>query len=171
MVRLTGTVSYGGSPVCAMVLANGQYMFTCSGDGSYSLDVPINPADGSITLYSFCNGLPPYKYVFTTDQISFNDDTNSDGYPISQGDCNDFDASINPGATEICGDGIDQDCSGSDLVCQEATIDGTWRGTWNSFYGNSGQITVRLNQNGTNIFGTMDLTDTDCGDLLRKPHK
>jgi len=65
MVRITGTVSYGGSPVCAMVLANGQYMFTCSGDGSYSLDVPIDPADGSVTLYSFCSGLPPYKYVYT----------------------------------------------------------------------------------------------------------
>jgi len=165
MVRLTGTVSYGGSPVCAMVLANGQYMFTCSGDGRYSLDVPIDPADGSVTLYSFCSGLPPYKYVFTTDQISFNDNTDIDGYSISQGDCNDFDASINPGATEICGDGIDQDCSGSDLVCQQGTIDGIWRGTWNSYYGDSGQITLRLNQNGTNIFGTMDLTDTDCGDL------
>ena len=119
MVRLTGTVSYGGSPVCAMVLANGQYMFTSSGDGSYSLDVPIDPADGSVTLYSFCSGLPPYKYVFTTDQISFNNDTDSDGYSINEGDYHDLDPSINPGATEICGDGIDQDCNGSDLVCIE----------------------------------------------------
>ncbi len=64
-VRLEGKVSYNGAPVCAMVLANGQYMFTCSGDGSYSLDVPLDPNDGSVTLYSFCSGLPPYKYVFT----------------------------------------------------------------------------------------------------------
>jgi len=116
-VRIEGSVSYNGSPVCAMVLANGQYMFTCSGDGSFSLDVPLDDV-GSITLFGFCSGLPPYKYVFTTDQINFNNDTDGDGYSISQGDCNDFDASIYPGATEICGDSVDQDCNGSDAPCQ-----------------------------------------------------
>jgi len=116
-VRIEGTVSYNGTPVCAMVLANGQYMFTCSGDGSYSLDVPLDPDDGSATLFSFCSGLPPFKYVYTSDQISFDDDTDGDGYSISQGDCDDFDASINPGAVEVCEDGIDQDCNGADFEC------------------------------------------------------
>ena len=44
-------------------------------------------------------------------------DNDADGYSENQGDCNDDDASINPGAVEICGDGIDQDCNGSDLIC------------------------------------------------------
>ncbi|MEN8258166.1 MAG: putative metal-binding motif-containing protein, partial [Thermodesulfobacteriota bacterium] len=32
-------------------------------------------------------------------------------------DCNDNNAAINPGASETCGDGVDQDCSGVDLSC------------------------------------------------------
>ena len=32
-------------------------------------------------------------------------------------DCDDGDPTINPFATEVCGDGIDQDCDGADLAC------------------------------------------------------
>lgn len=44
-------------------------------------------------------------------------DLDGDGYSESQSDCNDNDASVFPGAVEICQDGIDQDCDGSDLIC------------------------------------------------------
>jgi MYXO-CTERM domain-containing protein len=32
-------------------------------------------------------------------------------------DCDDSDAEVHPGATDVAGDGVDQDCSGSDAVC------------------------------------------------------
>ncbi|MFZ7110717.1 MAG: Ig-like domain-containing protein [Desulfatiglandales bacterium] len=67
-VTLSGTVSNDGQPLCAMVLANGQSMFTCGqGDdlGKYTLNVPLD-ANGKITLYSFCSGFSPYNTILAT---------------------------------------------------------------------------------------------------------
>jgi len=44
------------------------------------------------------------------------DDGDGDGFVDSCGDCDATDAAIYPGAPEVCGDGIDQDCSGADDV-------------------------------------------------------
>lgn len=118
--RLSGTVTYGGAPVCSMLLANGQYMFTCS-DGSFSLDVPLDEM-GSITQFGFCEGLPPSETVFPTSKINYSTDIDGDGYSVAGGDCNDADPGRNPGVTDICGDGIDQDCSGSDADCSSGTL-------------------------------------------------
>ena len=45
------------------------------------------------------------------------DDYDKDGFSNAQGDCNDKDSSIYPGATEQCNDGIDQNCDGADATC------------------------------------------------------
>lgn len=38
------------------------------------------------------------------------------------GDCDDSDSSVNPDAIDICGDDVDQDCSGADRVCGTSTV-------------------------------------------------
>ena len=44
-------------------------------------------------------------------------DADGDGYSIDEGDCDDGDASVNPGAEEVCGNGVDDNCDGSANDC------------------------------------------------------
>ncbi|GBC60314.1 hypothetical protein DENIS_1265 [Desulfonema ishimotonii] len=46
-------------------------------------------------------------------------DDDGDGYAVSQGDCDDTDPDIYPGAAEICGDDIDQNCDGNTPACDD----------------------------------------------------
>ncbi len=48
--------------------------------------------------------------------VSPTGDCSEPGYSLLDDDCDDTDASIFPGATDVVGDGIDQDCSGADTV-------------------------------------------------------
>jgi hypothetical protein len=53
-------------------------------------------------------------------------DTDRDGVAsslISGADCDDTRADVNPSASEVCGDNIDQDCSGADLSCAQPDAD------------------------------------------------
>lgn len=62
-VVVSGTITIGAIPVCALVLANGQNMFSCNENlGQFSLDVPIDP-DGNITLFVYAAGFKPFKRI------------------------------------------------------------------------------------------------------------
>jgi hypothetical protein len=65
----------------------------------------------SVLMENLCQKDPDY------------DDNDGDGYSENQGDCNDNDQNIHPNATEICGDGIDQDCWEGDSVCPNGNCD------------------------------------------------
>lgn len=43
--------------------------------------------------------------------------TKPDGYASQAGDCDDTNPNVHPGAPEVCGDGIDQNCDGKDQSC------------------------------------------------------
>ncbi len=49
--------------------------------------------------------------------VSKHIDFDRDGFSNEQGDCNDKDRTIYPGAVEQCNDGIDQNCDGTDATC------------------------------------------------------
>lgn len=60
-------------------------------------------------------------------------DNDGDGVTEQQGDCDDTDPHTYPGAREVCGDGIDQDCQGRDQSCiamldfvNQARLSGHW---------------------------------------------
>ena len=61
-VNIFGAVTNdNGANLCAMVLANGVYMFTCGASlGTYSLDVPLD-ANNQITLFGFAAGHFPFE--------------------------------------------------------------------------------------------------------------
>lgn len=60
-VRVFGEIeSYSGEPLCAMVLSNGQYMFTCGGLlGRYDLEVPLDEF-GQLTIFGFADQYKSY---------------------------------------------------------------------------------------------------------------
>ncbi len=55
--------------------------------------------------------------------VPFTVDADNDGYPDGE-DCNDNDASVHPDATEVVGDGIDQDCDGGETCYVDGDNDG-----------------------------------------------
>jgi len=100
---------YGNIPVS--VLPVGKYNF-------YVLVVPTGETDFS--HYYFWSTSWQHESDSATNPNDVDDD--KDGFTENQGDCNDNDASINPSAIEICGDGIDQTCNNIDAPCDGGIV-------------------------------------------------
>ena len=102
-------------------------------------------------------------------------DTDGDGYgnPAStsctypQLDCDNNNSNIYPGATEICGNGIDEDCSGADLACPPVCVDNDGDGYGNPASASCTYSQLDCNDNNPNIYpGAPEICgngiDEDC---------
>ncbi|GAB6096499.1 hypothetical protein JCM14469_27520 [Desulfatiferula olefinivorans] len=83
-----------------------------------------NDCDGTID-----DGVGTTTYYYDGDGDGYGTNANTQvgcsapaGYSENGGDCNDADAGIHPGAFDVCGDGIDQDCSGTDRPCATGQV-------------------------------------------------
>ena len=52
------------------------------------------------------------------DQVIETCDPDLEGYSSEPGDCDDDEDRVNPGATEVCDDGLDNDCTGEAKICR-----------------------------------------------------
>ena len=118
-------------------------------------DAAVNPGAAELTgdeVDQDCDGMETCYadadddgYTDGSSTVSSTDtDCNDSGEGTSTdptGECNDADAAVNPGATEITGDEVDQDCDGSETCYADADDDGYTDGS-----------------------STVSSTDTDCSD-------
>jgi hypothetical protein len=93
------------------------------GGGSYTAACPLaaSPPSGEWVVAVTMRDVSGYEARASARiQVRNCPDADLDGHRSATcggDDCDDSDPSVYPGATEVCGDGIDQDCSGADLAC------------------------------------------------------
>lgn len=83
-------------------------------------------------------------------------------------DCNDLDATINPGATEITGDDIDEDCSSGTEICyNDDDNDGYLDGSGDTIVSSDSDCNDAYEGSNTDL--TADCDDNDSGDYPGAP--
>jgi len=113
-----------GSPTeCEDLDGDGYDAAWCGGPDCNDDNPAINPGATEIcddNVDNNCDGQIDEGCGITCD----NDGDGFEGSQCGGDDCDDSDFFVNPGATEICEDGIDNDCDGFDDICPTCTPTG-----------------------------------------------
>jgi hypothetical protein len=119
--------SFGGTDSLQSILSPGANYVLTDGDCN-DTNASINPNAIEIcdSIDNNCDGLIDNGLTFLTYYVDADGDTYGStndsiaacsqptGYVLNNTDCDDSNASINPGATDVPVNGIDEDCNGSD---------------------------------------------------------
>ena len=113
-----------------------------SADDCDDSDSAVNPGAAEVcnSIDDNCDGSTDEGLTFDVDTDGFTSIGSCSG---SADDCDDFNDQVNPGATDIPGDGIDQDCDGIDATNLAAFIDSGCFDMGDAFgEGNSNELPV-----------------------------
>ena len=101
-----------------------------------------------------------FRQEVDSDAVEDVEDADNDGYTIEEGDCDDENAAINPEATDVVGDDVDQNCDGTD------GFDGDADGMASLASGGTDCDDEDPDSTGTDVDADCDsvLTDDDCDD-------
>lgn len=97
-------------------------------NGKWSGEVLLEGGPGKYELEARGRNLLGNVVAIDKVTIEFEGDEDGDGVTACGGDCEPENDSVYPGAEEVCGDDIDQDCDGEDLPCGGG--DGGGTGGW-----------------------------------------
>ncbi len=162
-----GTFSAGtGTQVSSSEITHSSPMAMSSSTATFSFDWVAPATEGTYTLYGAGNAVnnngassgDGWDLATNLSITVVCADADTDGYTVCDGDCDDGDAAIHPGATEIC-DGVDNDCdgstdvnaSGADAWYQDADLDG---------YGDAFHSQVSCTQPSGYVADSTDCDDT-----------
>jgi len=109
----------------------GQWITDCNPTDCSTLENGCGIGGCSINIYGFYPASVP-NTCLSVGQCTYNDcsvtcedDYDGDSFSPTCGDCNDTEWTVHPQAYEVCGDGIDQDCNGEEIMCwQDWDMDG-----------------------------------------------